>query len=110
MDRHLERLAETEALEGGFPLVSVVVPSRDEESDIEECLRSILASDYPHLELIIVNDRSADNTGTIIDRIAEQDSRVQPVHIQTLPEGWLGKNHALSTGKQGATRFRLRYP
>lgn len=96
--RHLERLAGTEAPEGGFPLLSVVVPARDEAADIEKCLRSILASDYPHLELIVVNDRSVDDTGDIIDHIAEQDSRVHPIHIQTLPEGWLGKNHALQTG------------
>jgi glycosyltransferase involved in cell wall biosynthesis len=97
-DRHLERLAGTEAPEGGFPLLSVVVPARDEEADIENCLRSILASDYPHLELIAVNDRSADQTSAIIDRIVKQDSRVRPVHIETLPDGWLGKNHALQTG------------
>ena len=97
-DRHLERLAGTEEPEGGFPLVSVVVPARDEEADIEQCLRSLLASDYPRLELIAVNDRSADQTGSIINRIADQDSRVQPVHIETLPDGWLGKNHALQTG------------
>jgi len=101
-DRHLERLVGTEAPEGGFPLVSVVVPARDEEADIEQCLRSILASDYPHLELIVVNDRSVDQTGSIIDRIAEQDSRVHPVHIKILPEGWLGKNHALQTGSDQA--------
>ena len=97
-DRHLERLAGTDEPEGGFPLLSVVVPARDEETDIEQCLRSILASDYPQLELIAVNDRSVDQTGTIINRIAEQDSRVQPIHIETLPDGWLGKNHALQTG------------
>lgn len=97
-DQHLERLAGTEVPEGGFPLVSVVVPARDEAADIEKCLHSILASDYPQLELIAVNDRSVDQTGDIIDRIAEQDSRLHPVHIQILPEGWLGKNHALQTG------------
>lgn len=97
-DRHLERLAGTEEPGEGFPLLSVVVPARDEEADIENCLRSILASDYPHLELIVVNDRSADGTGGIIDRVAAQDARVRPVHIQVLPEGWLGKNHALQTG------------
>ena len=101
-NRHLERLTGTEAPEGGFPLVSVVVPARDEEADIEQCLRSILASDYPRLEIIAVNDRSADQTENIIDRVAEQDSRVQPVHIETLPDGWLGKNHALQTGADKA--------
>ncbi len=101
-DRHLEKLSGTDAPEDGFPLLSVIVPARDEEADIEQCLRSILVSDYPHLELIAVNDRSADQTGAIIDRIAEQDSRVRPVHIETLPEGWLGKNHALQTGADQA--------
>ena len=101
-DRHLEKLAVTAELEDGFPLLSVVVPARDEEADIEQCLRSILVSDYPRLELIVVNDRSTDQTGSLINRIAGQDSRVQPVHIQTLPEGWLGKNYALQTGADRA--------
>ncbi len=97
-DRHLERLAGTEEPAEGFPLVSVIIPARDEAADIENCLQSILASDYPQLEIIAVNDRSADTTGAIMDRIAEIDARVRTVHIQTLPDGWLGKNHALQTG------------
>ncbi len=97
-DRHLERLVTTEAPEGGFPLLSVILSARDEEADIEQCLQSILASGYPDLELIVLNDRSTDRTGEIIDQIAAQDSRVQPIHIETLPEGWLGKTHALHKG------------
>ena len=101
-DRHLEKLAWTAEPEDGFPLLSVIVPAREEETDIEQCLRSILASRYPHLELIAVNDRSTDQTGAIIDRIAGEDARVRPVHIKALPDGWLGKNHALQTGSDQA--------
>ncbi len=100
--RHLEKLAGTEAPEGGFPVLSVILSARDEEADIEQCLNSILATGYPTLELIAVNDRSTDRTGEIIDQIAAQDSRVQPIHIQNLPEGWLGKNHALQKGADRA--------
>ncbi len=101
-DRHLEKLAGTEAPEGGFPVLSVILSARDEEADIEQCLQSILNCGYPNLELIVLNDRSTDRTGEIIDQIAAQDSRVQPMHIQTLPDGWLGKSHALHKGAQRA--------
>ncbi|NIQ02150.1 MAG: glycosyltransferase [Nitrospinaceae bacterium] len=100
--RHLEKLAGTKAPKEGFPKLSVILSARDEELDIEQCLQSILSTRYPHLELITINDRSTDRTGEIIDRIAAQDSRVHPVHIETLPEGWLGKNHALHQGARQA--------
>ena len=101
-DRHLEKLAPTEAPEGGFPILSVILSARDEEADIGQCLNSILAAGYPNLELIVLNDRSTDKTGEIIDRVAARDSRVQPIHIQTLPDGWLGKSHALHKGAERA--------
>ena len=66
-------------------------------------MRSLLALDYPRLEVIALNDRSTDATGAILDRIAAEDARLQVIHIAQLPEGWLGKNHALHVGAQRAT-------
>ena len=78
-----------------WPLVSIVVPARDEAAMIEASLSSLLKLDYPNLEIIAVDDRSTDGTGEAMDRLAAQDSRLQVVHISELPAGWLGKNHAM---------------
>jgi glycosyltransferase involved in cell wall biosynthesis len=86
-----------------WPLVSVVVAARDEGPNIERALTSMLAGDYPHLELIAVDDRSQDDTGAVMDRLAEADSRLKVIHITELPAGWLGKNHALQVGAQSAS-------
>lgn len=81
-----------------LPRLSVVVAARNEEDRLEEAIQSMLKMDYPQLEVIAVNDRSTDQTGAILDRLAESDRRLETVHVETLPKGWLGKNHALETG------------
>ncbi len=80
------------------PLVSVLVAAKDEAANIERCVRGLLAQDYPRMELLVINDRSNDDTGRIIDRIAAQDPRFRPIHIRELPAGWFGKNHAMHVG------------
>ncbi|HSN69548.1 MAG TPA: glycosyltransferase, partial [Thermoanaerobaculia bacterium] len=85
-----------------WPMVSVVVAGRDEELSVEDAMRSLLALDYPHLEVVAVDDRSADGTGEILRRIASEDPRLRPVTIRELPAGWLGKNHALHAGAAAA--------
>jgi glycosyltransferase involved in cell wall biosynthesis len=65
---------------------------------IEQGLRSLLAQDYPNLEVIAIDDRSVDGTGRVIDRLAASDARIRAIHIRDLPAGWLRKNHALHTG------------
>lgn len=72
------------------PLVSVIVPARNESRNIEDCLRSILATDYP-IEVIVADDDSTDGTGAIAARIAEEDARVRVIRTEELPPGWLGK-------------------
>ena len=69
------------------PLVSVVVAAKDEQANIEACLRSILAQDYPNFEVIVSNDRSVDATGAIVERIAAGDARLSLINIDELPEG-----------------------
>ena len=57
------------------PRVSVVIPARNEESDIEATVRSVLAQQGVELEVIVINDHSTDKTGEVINRIAAEDSR-----------------------------------
>ncbi|ADB16391.1 glycosyl transferase family 2 [Pirellula staleyi DSM 6068] len=87
---------------GELPLVSIVVPARNEARGIEGALRSLLAIDYPHYELLVVNDRSTDATGEILSRLALEHPQLQVVNISELPAGWLGKNHALHYGLENA--------
>ncbi len=81
-----------------WPKISFIVPACNEEQTIKAAAESLLDIDYPNLEIVIVNDRSTDNTGKIADRFAERDSRLKVLHITELPEGWLGKVHALDRG------------
>jgi len=74
-----------------FPLVSILVPARNEERNIEACVRSLLSQDYPNFELIVLDDHSEDKTLEILEKIREEDSRVQILSGETLPLGWLGK-------------------
>jgi len=79
-------------------LVSVVVPAKDEEDNIEVALETLLAQDYPALEIIVVDDRSVDGTAAVVRRVAERDDRVRLVQVAALPEGWFGKPHAMHVG------------
>jgi hypothetical protein len=97
---HAEAPAERPA--GEWPSVSVVVAACNEEDTIEPALHSLLALDYPQLEVVVVNDRSTDRTGEIIERVAAGDPRVRAVHVEELPGGWLGKVHALYCGSEDA--------
>ncbi|HLB54629.1 MAG TPA: glycosyltransferase family 2 protein [Gemmatimonadales bacterium] len=99
----LQRLVDTQPRPyPGAPPVSIVVAARDEARGIEQATRSLLAQQYPGFEVIAVDDRSTDQTGAILDRLGGEDPRLRVIHIKDLPEGWLGKNHALSTAAQAA--------
>ncbi|MCE5326241.1 MAG: glycosyltransferase [Planctomycetaceae bacterium] len=80
------------------PPLSVVVAAKDEEANIETCVRTMLDQDYPDYELIVVNDRSSDRTGEIVRQIAATDKRLTLIEIDRLGEGWCGKNHAMYHG------------
>lgn len=91
-----------------LPRLSILVPALNEGGTVEQAMRTLLALDYPDLEIIAVNDRSTDMTGAILDRIATEvntptHTRLRVVHVTELPPGWLGKNHALHLGSQQAT-------
>ncbi|MFN3385107.1 MAG: glycosyltransferase [Candidatus Thermochlorobacter sp.] len=73
------------------PFVSILVPARNEERNIERCVSSLLAQDYPHFEVIVLNDHSSDRTGEILARLQQRSSRLKVLDGKALPEGWLGK-------------------
>jgi glycosyltransferase involved in cell wall biosynthesis len=64
---------------------------------------SLLALDYPHLELVVINDRSTDRTGAILKTLAAKEPTLRVVDVTELPPHWLGKNHALQLGADAAT-------
>jgi glycosyltransferase involved in cell wall biosynthesis len=80
------------------PRVSLIVSALNEAATIAPALHSLLAIDYPDLEIIVINDRSTDATPAIIEELASGAPRVCVVHVNELPAGWLGKNHALHQG------------
>ncbi len=85
------RLTTTDA-----PLVSVLVPARNEEHRVlADCIRSILAQDYGRFEVIAVNDRSTDATGAILATLARSDARLRVIEGEEPPVGWLGKPYAM---------------
>jgi len=86
------------------PLVSVIIAAKDEEANIETAVSTMLRQDYPSFEVIVVNDRSKDRTGEILEsiRTAQPDSRLKVVHVGELQEGWFGKNNAMREGVAAA--------
>ena len=80
------------------PLVSLVIPARNEARNIGPCVDSALASTYPRLEVIVVDDHSTDDTAAIVRSIAAGDARLRVIAPPPLPDGWFGKQWACSTG------------
>ena len=99
--RRITQLTQAEPLET-YPTLSVIIPALNEEREIEKSLESVLAQDYPGLEVIVLDDRSTDRTGEILDAMKERYEGLEVIHIETLPNGWLGKNHALYKGVKQA--------
>ncbi|HVY71936.1 MAG TPA: glycosyltransferase family 2 protein, partial [Verrucomicrobiae bacterium] len=105
--RRARRLPSLEALaapaENEIIRCSVIIAARDEEARIEGTVRHLLAQQGVVLEVIVVDDRSADRTGEIVRRLAAEDARVRTKRVEVLPEGWLGKCHACHLGAGMAT-------
>jgi chlorobactene glucosyltransferase len=80
------------------PLLSVIVPARNEAANIGRCVRSILQSSYPALEVIAVDDHSTDATATLARDAGAGDARLHVVAAPELARGWLGKQWACAHG------------
>lgn len=90
--------------DAALPFVSILVPARDEEANIEACVRSLLALNYPHFEVLVLDDHSSDETYPILCRLRDQDYRLRVLIGADLPSDWYGKPHAcwqLANAAQG---------
>jgi len=104
-----------EADKSELPLVSVIIAAKEEEASIAETVKHLLNQTYPRLEIIAVNDRSRDGTGHKLEELRKwsEDKRhidvpLTVIHVTSLPDGWLGKNHALYQGyKQARGQYIL---
>jgi glycosyltransferase involved in cell wall biosynthesis len=97
-------VAASDAPASNSPLVSIIVPARNEEQDIEQSLTRLLELDYDNYEVIAVNDRSTDRTGEIMEAVSRRapHDRLRVIHHRELPAGWLGKTHAMWTATNQA--------
>ncbi|HSK45605.1 MAG TPA: glycosyltransferase family 2 protein [Candidatus Binatia bacterium] len=89
--------------DAALPSLTIVVPARNEEGEIEAALRSLLRLNYPQYQVVAVNDRSTDQTGAIMERLAAEPAsagKLRVIHVHDLPSGWLGKVHAMWLGSQ----------
>jgi glycosyltransferase involved in cell wall biosynthesis len=86
-----------------LPWLTIVVPARNEEAEIEAALRSLLQLNYPQYQIVAINDRSIDQTGAIMERLAAEPAaqgKLRVIHVCDLPSGWLGKVHAMWLGSR----------
>ena len=96
-------LPAVDATDRAAPLVSVIVPARNEERSIRSCVESICASDYPDFEVFVVDDRSDDATLEMARAVPPNHARrIVVVEGQELPDGWMGKPWACAQGAQVA--------
>ncbi len=97
---YLDKFENTSTLN---PKVSIILPARNEEKFISNCLNSLIDQDYENYEIIVIDDSSDDNTRKIILDYAKKNSKIIPVIARPKPEGWMGKNWACMEGYKKAT-------
>jgi chlorobactene glucosyltransferase len=102
--QNLKKIEMYEGIQGDVntPLVSILVPARNEEGTIEECVESLLQSDYPLLEIVVLDDNSRDRTFAIIRRLSQSHANLRVIKGKKLPPGWNGKNWACHQLAQSA--------
>ena len=85
-------------------IVSILIPARNEYHNLRRCLDSLINQDYSNIEILVLNDRSTDQTATLVEEYQSKDKRVQLLQGQDLPDGWIGKHwacHQLSEAAKG---------
>jgi GT2 family glycosyltransferase len=85
-----------------LPTLSIVVAARNEEKKIGAAVQSMLLQDYPGCEVVVVNDRSTDQTKAILTNLQKTHPALTVISVESLPKGWLGKNHALQKGAEAS--------
>ncbi len=85
------------------PLVSIIIPARNEEENIGRCLGSVLSQTYRRMEVILVNDQSTDRTGDIAESLAAQDTRLRIISGDSIPQGYSGMVYACAQGSSVAS-------
>ena len=85
-----------------LPLISVIIPARNEQRNIRRCIQGLLSQTYPNIEIIVVDDRSTDGTPQILEELTRNNLGVKVIHGTELPPGWAGKPHALVQGAEAA--------
>jgi chlorobactene glucosyltransferase len=101
----------TDLSSNDFPFLSVIVPARNEEANIENCIRSLLAQNYPHFEVIAIDDSSTDNTLSILINMTDKlqsklsssslttkNTNLKIISIEDKPQDWKGKTWAMQQG------------
>lgn len=91
--RNRPRLARPAALPAGAPMLSILIPARNEERSIARCVAGALAQNYPHFEVLVLDDGSTDGTAAVLAAFAG-DPRLHVLHGRPLPPGWVGKCNA----------------
>ena len=91
-------------VQGDVPTLSVIIPARNEEHNIEACVRSVMALQWPGpLQVVVLDDRSTDGTGTVLAALETEFPTLKVIQGQDPGEGWLGKPHALHLAQAHAT-------
>ncbi len=86
-----------------LPSVSIIFSALNEEENLAQALTTMLNLDYPQLEIIAINDRSSDQTGSILENFSKKFFNLRVIHIKKLSDNWLGKNHAMYLGAKKAS-------
>ncbi|MGC8873403.1 MAG: glycosyltransferase [Chloroflexia bacterium] len=97
------RRVEAYPLPARFLRVSILLPVRNERQVVADCVKSLLAQDYPDYEVLVFDDGSTDGTGPALAGLAEPDGRLRVLQGRPLPEGWLGKHWACQQLAEAAT-------
>lgn len=103
INTHRIRYLKDQSIAQHQPSLAIIIAMRNEEAEVEKALSSICHIHYDHYRIIAINDRSTDQTGAILDKLALQHPQISAIHVRELPPHWLGKNHALYQGYLHAT-------